>query len=69
MLIRLTKTGGPSGVCVFGRYAKGAHLDIRVPDKIANLGEQEAKIRARAMMQRGFPDESQVEWEAEIVDS
>lgn len=64
-LVRLTKTGGDSGVCVFGRLEKGTVLDIPVPIRI--VGEQEQKIRARKMMERDHPDENQMEWEAEMV--
>lgn len=67
MIVRLTKTGGPTGVCLFGSFAKGAHLDIKIPARVAEQGEQEAKIRARRMMQRDFPDENAMEWESDVV--
>lgn len=58
--VRLTKTSA-----LFGRFAEGSHLVIRVPADLG--GEQETKIRARRMMERDHPDENQMEWEAEIV--
>lgn len=60
-LVRLTKTSA-----IFGRLPRDGHLDIHVPVS-TGWGEQECKIRARKMMERDFPDESQMEWEAEIV--
>lgn len=58
--VRLTKTSA-----IFGRFAEGSHLNIKVPADLG--GEQESKIRARKMMERDHPDENQMEWEAEII--
>ncbi len=62
--VQLTKTGW-HGNCAFGRLVKGHVIDVRVSADIG--GEQEAKIRARRMMERDHPDENQMEWEAEVI--
>jgi hypothetical protein len=66
MIVRLTKTGGSAGVCVFGRLEKGSTIDVSVPARLGE-GEQEAKIHARKIFERDHADENPMEWEAEIV--
>lgn len=52
MIVRMTKIG------------QDHSIDVKVPDDIG--GEQEAKIRARRMLERDYPDVNQMEWEATL---
>lgn len=63
--VRLTKTGGASGVCLFGDLKKGTVIDVRVSISVGP--ELEQKVRARRMLEREHPKENQMEWDAEVV--